>query len=513
MKDKRTHFDKLHTVLFGKDVRVTKGEPYTEVRPFDYTSYYPESSYIREQPLPTENVFDIRDYGASPKEADNAGAINIAVALAAECGGTVLVSGGDYTATTIYLPSNVTLFIEKGAAITANTTGVGYDHKGILHADGAENITLTGGGKIKGNGHLFGLRPLSDRNMTEHPEVIDVVQMRRDYRAQLRFAHPSKYGGPIYFKNCKNITVDNFILENAAHWSFRIENCDGVTIRNTVINNNRNVANADGFDIAGSSHITIAHCFVSTADDGICLKNAVWLGNRGAMHDISIRDCEVISRTNAFKIGTETTYDIHDVTVEDCAFMMTDLYPGTVSGVAIESADGAAVSNITVRNIKMNRVTCPVFIRLCNRNRAATVTAASANAVEFGQKKMKGGTVPKDTFDGRGGVRHILIENVTAEEAELPVIVAGYTQNRTTGYVEDVTLKDFAIRYAPYKEVYDRRRYIPEYADVYPESWRFRNLPAYALWARHVKGLKLLDFSCSVPKSTWKEAIITKDVI
>lgn len=513
MKDKRTHFDKLHTVLFGKDVRVTKGEPYTEVRPFDYTSYYPESSYIHAQPLPTENVFDIRDYGASPKEADNAGAFNIAVALAAECGGTVLVRGGNYTSTTIYLKSGVTLFIEKGAAITANSTGVGYGHKGILHADGAENITLTGGGKIKGNGHLFGLKPLADSNMTEHPEVIDVIQMRRDYRAQLRFAHPSKYGGPVYFKNCCHITIDNFIIENAAHWSFRLENCEDVTIQNMVINNNRNVANADGFDIAGSSHLTIAHCFVSTADDGICLKNAVWLGNRGAMHGIHIRDCTVISRTNAFKIGTETTYDIHDVTVEDCAFMMTDLYPGTVSGIAIESADGAAVSDITVRNITMHRVTCPVFIRLCNRNRAATVTAASANAVEFGQPKKKGGTVSRNTFDRKGSVRHIIIENIKAEEAELPVIVAGYTQNRTTGYVEDVTLKDVAIQYAPYKEVYDKRRFIPEYADVYPESWRFRNLPAYALWARHVKGLKLLDFSCSVPKSTWKESIITEDVI
>ena len=66
---------------------------------------------------------------------------------------------------------------------------------------------------------------------------------------------------------------------------------------------------------------------------------------------------------------------------------MTDVYPGTVSGIAIESADGSSVSDVTVRNVTMNRVTCPVFIRLCNRNRAAVVTFESANAVEFGQKK------------------------------------------------------------------------------------------------------------------------------
>ena len=82
-----------------------------------------------------------------------------------------------------------------------------------------------------------------------------------------------------------------------------------------------------------------------------------------------------------------------------------------------------------------------------------------------------------------------------AENIEIPVIIAGYKQNEKSFYVSDVTLKNFNLQYAPYKEVYDKRRFIPEYVDVYPESWRFRNLPAYALWARHVKGLKLLDFT------------------
>ena len=512
MKDKRTAFDKLNTVLFGKDLRITKGDVYPTVREYDYSSYCPEEKYIRNQTLPKNNVYDIRSFGASTDRSDNADAINTAICLASETGGTVLISGGEYVSTTVYLKSDITLFIERGSAIVSNKTGEGYNHNGIIHADGCENITLTGGGKVKGNGEYFGLKPLADSNMTSHPEVIDVIQMRRDARAQLRFAHKSKYGGPLYFKNCKNVRADNFIIENAAHWSFRIENCDGVEIKNFLINNNRHVANADGFDIAGTSNITIEHCFVSTADDGICIKNAIWLGNKAPMKNITVRDCEVCSCANSFKIGTETTYGISDVTVEDCSFFMCDIYPGTVSGIAIESADGAKVSNVKVKNIKMDRVTCPVFIRLCNRNRAALVTADSANAVEFGKKKKKGGTVTKDTFDMLGEVRDIYIEGITADNAEIPVTVAGFKQNGRGKRVEKVTLRDFDIRYAPYKQVYDRRSFIPEYADVYPEVWRFRNLPAYALWARHVRGLKLLDFNCTLPKSTWKEKIITEDV-
>lgn len=512
LKDKRNSFDKLKTLLFGKDLRITKGDVFSQIRPFDYSSYYPEDDYIYNQDIPDVNAYDIRFYGADVSLEDNAPYINKAIEQAHKTNGIVVVRGGEYITSTVYMKSNVTLFIERGASISANKKGIGYNHKGIIHADGAENITITGGGKVKGYGEYFGLKPLADENMTAHPEIIDVIQMRRDYRAQLRFAHESKYGGAIYFKNCTNVKADNFIIEGSAHWSFRIENCNHVNIQNFVINNNRHVANADGFDIAGTSNINIKHCFVSTADDGICIKNAVWLGNTGKMENISITDCEIISCCNSIKIGTETTYDIDHVTVRDCRLFMTDLYPGTVSGIAVESADGSAVTNVTVKNIFMDRVTCPVFIRLCNRNRAAQVTAESANAVEFGQKKSKGCSAQKDVFDMKGIVKNIYIENVAAKSAEIPIILAGFTQNKVTKYVENVTLKNFDIRYAPYKEVYDKRIFIPEYSTVYPESWRFRNLPAYAVWARHVKNLSLLDFNCSVPKSTWKEKFVMEDV-
>lgn len=513
MKDKRNIFDKLNTLLFGKDLRITKGDVFPTVYPFDFSSYYPEDEYITKQDIPAENVYDIRNFGADPNHMNNAPFINHAIEKAAETKGTVLVAGGDYVTTTIFLKSNVTLFIQRGSSLEANKRGEGYNQLGIIHADSQHNITITGGGKVKGNGEYFGRKPLLDANVTQHPDVIDVIEMRKTYRAQLRFAHESKYGGPVYFKNCTDVQAYNFIIENAAHWSFRLENCNGVDIKDFIINNNRHTANADGFDIAGTSNINISHCFVSTADDGICLKNAIWLGNRGPMENIHIMNCEVISCANSCKIGTETTYDIKNVLIEDCSLFMTDIYPGTVSGIAIESADGSVVSNITVRNIKMNRVTCPVFIRLCNRNRAAVVNAQSANAIEFAQTARKGGSADKDTFNMLGEVRDIYIENITADQVEIPIILAGFTQKNKTKYVDNITLKNIDMQYAPYKEIYDKRSFIPEYADVYPEAWRFRNLPSYGIWARHVKGLELLDFNCSVPRSSWKKEMIMEDVI
>lgn len=180
--------------------------------------------------------------------------------------------------------------------------------------------------------------------------------------------------------------MDNFIIENSAYWTFKISNCENVDIKNFIINNNRNVANADGIDIAGTSNVNISHCFISTADDGIVIKNASWLGNTGVMKNIKISDCEIISRTNAIKVGTETTYDISDIYINDCKLFMTDLYPGSVSGISLEACDGTVLSNVNIDNITMDRCTCPIFIRLANRNRAAEVNSQSANAIEFGKR-------------------------------------------------------------------------------------------------------------------------------
>lgn len=511
-KKKRNDIDKLKTLFFGKDLRVSEGEAYKEVRKYDFSSYYPEENYIKKQNKPRKNVIDIREYGADTQNSDNAPFINKAVETASKIGGVVLVDGGDFVTTTVNLLSNVTLFITKNSSLISNETGKGYeDKKAILYSEGCENITLKGGGKIKGNGHLFGFEPVAGENNTTPPKYIDVIEMRQDYRSQLRFAHPSKYGGPIYFKNCKNISVDNFIIENSAYWSFKISNCENVDIKNFVINNNRNVANADGIDLAGTSNVNISHCFISTADDGIVIKNASWLGNTKSMKNISISDCEIISRTNAIKVGTETTYDISDISINDCKLFMTDLYPGSVSGISLEACDGTVLSNVNIDNITMQRCTCPIFIRLANRNRAASVNSQSANAIEFGAKGKGRADSGALRFNMLSEIKDINISNVRATGVELPIIIAGYKQFGIIKRVKNVTLKNIFLDYYTCEETVDKRRFIPEYAKTYPEGWRFRNLPSYALWSRHTQNLRLENFKCNHVLSTWKKDIIQID--
>ena len=41
MKYRRSALDKLNTLLFWRDTRITEGEPYTEIRKYDFSSYMP----------------------------------------------------------------------------------------------------------------------------------------------------------------------------------------------------------------------------------------------------------------------------------------------------------------------------------------------------------------------------------------------------------------------------------------------------------------------------------------
>lgn len=497
-KYRRTIKDKLNILLFHKDERVTTGGVYSTVRNYDYSSYYPVDKYIKNAVLPQDNVYDIRDFGAiaDDENFDCSAAINRAFEAAEKTSGTVLVTGGNYTSGAIRLKSNTTFFIQNGASVCALKNGKGYHEKTLVYGENLQNITITGGGSLNGEGNFFGREPILSENMTTPCEYVDVVKMRSDYRKQLRFAHESKYGSVIVLKNCTDVTAENFIIENSAYWTFRLDKCNKVSIKNLVINNNRNVANADGIDMVGTSQVDIEHCFISTADDGIVMKNAVWEGCDSPMSNISIKNCEIISRTNSIKVGTETTHDISGINIENCRLFMTDVYPGTVSAIALEAVDGAKLYDVRIKNITADRCSCPLFIRLGNRNRAAQVNEQSARAIEFGQKPKKGGSADKNRFNFKSEIFNVSVENFKATEVEIPVMICGFRQKGVTKRVKNVSIKNMELTFTNRPFIKDKRLFVPEYSSEYPEANRFRNLPSYALFIRHAENIKIEDFRC-----------------
>lgn len=506
-------------------------QKYTNVREAVEGDYYDRIAEVFANPryhdssqeLPTENVYDIREFGAVPDlEFLSTQAINDAVSAAAETKGTVLVAGGSFRSGTITLKSNVTLFIAEDAAIYGSRNPETYD-AALLVARDAENIRLTGGGKLCGEGEYFvGIPDRSEKHLYPEleadwetpiltkegsPDFVNVQYLRKLSRARIRgLKMPWDRQKLVLLYNCKNVAFDNFVLESSPEWTLCLTECEDVTVNRLIINDNRHVANADGIDVNGSSNVTIKNSFIAASDDGIVLKNT----SGKKMSNIQVYDCEVQSVANCFKIGTETSSDIANVTVNRCHFFLPDIYPGANSGISIESADGAAVTNIKIMDIVMEHVQCPVFISANNRMRFDAYKA-----------------------EWSGVVDNVWIENVAATDVEAPSCITGASDEVTDTkdwtivkpadhrtYVKNVTIKNFKAVYRDstqnlssrmacentldgkptYDEIVTDAKLYPT-AREYPEHNRLGDVPAYGFYVRHAKNVVFENVQIT-PRST-----------
>lgn len=457
----------------------------------DFCSAVPYGDYLESGAQPEEGtVYAASDYGASTDAdaAANARAFNAAIeACARGGGGTVLVGGGRFTTGSVRLQSGVTLMIAGDSALVASRSAGDMNLGCVIYANGCENIGIKGPGKVCGEGNYYSRKPYKKPALSPL-RFSDSIEQRAAYISRVRFPMPDKYGGIATLVNCMNVSVGNIVFENSAHWTLKLENCDGVTVSRLVIDNNRHIANTDGIDVLYSRDVAIDKTFISTADDGIVLKN--WSADKVVEH-VRVSGCEVMSCTNAFKIGTETRGDIRNVLVEDCRFFMRDIYPGTAAGIAIESTDGSRVSDVTVRNITMDRVICPLFIRLGNRNRYGGESA-----------------------DFAGSIEGITVENITASNIERCAILTGVRNSeKGTLYVRGVTLRGFTLRYTAASAPTPLTLPVtPEYETEYPDSSRFYNLPAYGVWARHIDGLVIEGFAVEPPQGSRLQKFFFSDV-
>jgi polygalacturonase len=497
-----------------------------KIYPGDYYADLPFDDYIdRSQPLPCgKNVFDIRDFGAIPEE----GRLNTEAFMAASkaCeeagGGTILVAGGSYWMGSVRVPSHTTLFIAPDAEIVASRDfqqmnnseleGEGNEHgqSGFLLIGNAEYVTVTGGGRICGNGEWYvyeprelpSLKPFEVTALPRRDQAKEINSIpntvRYFYRQRIRYAE-DKYneGKPplqrpgflVLVRKSQHIIFENIILHDSMAWTLNLESCFDVTVRNLVIDDNRHVANSDGIDVSGSSNVRIEHCFVSCADDGIVLKNHDHCGQE--MKNIHVRDCTVLSVMSAFKIGTETGHDITNVLVEDCHFCLPDIYPGSVTGISLESCDGTNLSNVTIRNITMDKIVCPLYICLNMRNRYH-----DPYTDEVGSNRYWGGSI-----------RNIVLQNIKATNAELPSIITGFEAKKADGTtvrkaVQNVWIENFSVVYRDNNEVVTIPDTFEEFLYDYPESNAHGDVDAYGIWVRHadqitLKGIQIQPRSCN----------------
>lgn len=446
----------------------------------------PYGEYIKDCERPDNAV--IPDIKESASGEENSKAINDAVNSLSN-GGTVVIPKGEYRVGTITLKSNITLFAESGAKLVSMTAEENKDSDvplsgAVIYAENAENITLTGGGTICGSGESYTLSP-EDESPLYALKEFNLYTRVIEARHRIRFASGDKRSKLVCFKNCENVNINNIVLSDSAEWTCVIDGCENVEIKDVVIDNNMHVANTDGIDVYGSSLVNISHCFIATGDDAVVLKSP-----EKEINDVTVTDCVLSSLANCFKIGTETAFDVKNVRIDNCYFFLPDGITGGYSGIAIESADGAVIQNVTAENITMDGVSSPVLIWLGDR-------------LKYDKKTV-------------GGIDGVVIKNVSAQNTEMPSAITGCKYDGEIYRVKNVSLQNVTAVYRDTSENLSVKKNVSDGSmNDYPEITRishryfishemsdYYDLPCYSLFLRYAEntdysGLKTTPRSCN----------------
>lgn len=418
-------------------------------------------------------------------------AINKAIETAAAAGGgTVYFPKGAYLSFSIRLKSNIALYLDQGAIILAadpcqveggydpaepNPTDMYQDyghshwHDSLIWGEGIENISILGPGLIHGKG--------LDR--------WDSPTVGRGNKA-------------IALKLCRNVTIRDVTFLMGGHFCILATGVDNFTLDNVKMDTNR-----DGVNIDCCKNVRVSNCTVnSPIDDGICLKSSFGLGFARATENVTITNCQLSGYdpgtlldgtykktitvgpdkdgpTGRIKFGTESNGGFKNITISNCVF-------DNCRGLALETVDGGLLEDVSITNITMRDiVNAPIFLRLGSRMR--------------GPKGLPVGKLR------RVNISDIIVYNADPRFASIISGIPGH-------YIEDIRLNNIRIFYQGGGTKVQADLQPPENEDKYPEPSMFGEIPAYAFFIRHVRGIELNDVEVSYLKEDLRPAFILDDV-
>lgn len=449
------------------------------------------------------NVYDVKRFGAKAdgKTVDSP-AINAAINAAdRNGGGTVYFPPGIYLSASIRLKSNITLYLESGAIIEAvdwniarydlpepneaagNYQDFGHSHwqNSLIWGIGLTNIAIVGGGLIHGKGLNCGF----DRFAGESDGK------------KYKDGGPGEANKAIALRECNKVVLRDFSILHGGHFGILATGVTNMLVDNLKIDTNR-----DGMDIDACNNVRITRCTVNSPwDDGICLKASYGLAKVWPCENITISDCYVCGSydegsvldgsfklsapeyksysTGRIKLGTESNGDFRNIAITNCVF-------DGCRGLALESVDGSHIEDISISNITMRNVANdPIFIRLGARLRGPDNPAV-------------------------GSIKRINISNIVVHNAD------GWFATTITGLpdhpVEDIQLSNLRIESRGGGRKDQRSRVPPENAAKYPEPGMFGEVPAYAFYLRHLKGVSMDHIKTTYINSEARNALVLEDV-
>jgi len=433
----------------------------------------------------TQGTFDVRNYGAvgDAKTLDTK-AIQAAIdACHKSGGGKVYLGGGTFLSGTIFLKSNVTLYVESGAVLLGSpelkdypdkrpefrSRTEAYSIRSLIYAEKQENVAITGRGTIDGQGAKF----LGQPKYRVKPFVCRFIQ-------------------------CKGVMTKNVTMRNSAMWMHLHLACDDVLVDGVTFDNWVNNCN-NCLTMDGCHNVRVANCNFSSSDDCFELKST----SMRPCKNVTVTNCIFNSSCNGFKLGTESNGGFENIAISNCT-----IYDTRLAGIALELVDGGTFDRVSVSDIVMKNVGGAIFIRLGNRARKFK------NDMEKpGMGTMKNISISNVQATGVGGWSSDCISGKVYCYTKPISPKTGLSITGLPGHpIENVSLTNIRLRFAGGGTLEDADREIPELPEKYPETDMFGVLPAYGFFVRHVKNVRLHNLDLGFEKEDLRPALALDDV-
>ncbi|CAM6110363.1 unnamed protein product [Calypogeia fissa] len=157
----------------------------------------------------------------------------------------------------------------------------------------------------------------------------------------------------IVFDTCKNVLVQNVVIQNGQQMQLAFEDSSGITVRNVIVSAPGDSPNTDGIHLQSSSFVTIQNTQIGTGDDCISIQTGssnININNVkcGPGHGISVGG-----------LGkSKSRAEVSNVVVD------TVVFDGATNGVRIKTWQGSSgyANNLSFQNIKMINTANPIVI-------------------------------------------------------------------------------------------------------------------------------------------------------
>ena len=313
-------------------------------------------------------LLNVKAFGAKGDGQKYDGAAIQAAILSCPKDGCVYVPEGVYLTTPLFLKSDMTLYLAKGAVLLGDTDRNNYPVlPGMTMSTnelGEYNLSSWEGNPLTSFASLITAIEVNNLNIIG-PGTLDGNAQNGDWWVNPKEKRIAWRPNTVYLCRCKNVRMQGVTVQNSPAWTVHPYYCEHLAFLNLYIHNPSDSPNTDGLDPESCVDTRILGTTISVGDDCIAIKSGKYymaLNHYKPTTDLVIRNCKFERGHGSVTVGSEAAGGVTGVNVSK------SIFEGTDRGLRIKTRRGRGqrsyLDDIVFENIKMDGVLMPFTVNM-----------------------------------------------------------------------------------------------------------------------------------------------------